>query len=79
MDPVMLPALPDLPDLPETGLPEEERTKETKLTKIASFCSCLIGLTNKGHVLMSDGMGREDFNRTWRYVSRVYELSDTPS
>jgi len=68
-DPVKLPILPDLPDLPATGLPEEERGKETKLIKIAAFGNCLIGLTNKGHVLKMDGLTDEDSIQIWNYVS----------
>ena len=41
-------------DLPGTGLTEEERRKETKLIKIAAVTWGLIGLTNKGHVIMLD-------------------------
>ena len=67
-DPVKLPPLPDLPDLPGTGLPEEERQKETKLIKIAAFDASLIGLTNKGHVLMLDGLYSEGYSVTWLYV-----------
>ena len=70
MDPVKVPKLPDLPDLPGTGLSEEERKKETKLIKIAAVYKGLIGLTNQGHVLMLDGMGKEGSIRNWRYVSQ---------
>jgi len=68
-DPVKLPILPDLPDWPATGLPEEEWGKETKLIKIAAFGNCLIGLTNKGHVLKMDGLTDEDSIQIWHYVS----------
>lgn len=68
-DPVKLPVLPDLPDLPATGLPEKERKKETKLIKIAPFDNCLVGLTNKGHVLKIDGLTDEESIQIWRYVS----------
>ena len=70
MDPVKLPALPELPDLPATGIAEEERRKETKLSKIATFNDCIVGLTNKGHVLKIDGLDDEDFARVWAYVSK---------
>jgi len=73
-DPVKLPILPDLPDLPTTGLSEEERRKDTKLIKIAGFNNCLIGLTNKGHVLKIDGLTDEDSIQIWRYVSSVQEI-----
>ena len=69
-DPVKVPILSDLPDLPGTGLSEEERKKETKLIKIAALDHCLVGLTNQGHVLVLDGMGKEDSIRNWHYVSQ---------
>lgn len=69
-DPVKLPILPDLPDLPATGLHQEELRKETKLIKIAALDHCLIGLTNKGHVLKIDGLTDEDFVQIWHYVSK---------
>ena len=69
MDPIKLPTLPDLPDLLATGLLEEERRKETKLIKIAACSDFLIGLTNKGHVLKSDGLNTEYHTRIWHYVS----------
>lgn len=68
-DPVRLPVLPDLPDLPATGLLEKERKQETKLIKIAAFDNCLVGLTNKGHVLKIDGMSDENSIQIWSYVS----------
>ena len=68
VDPVKLPVLPDLPDLPVTGLPEEERRKETKLIKIAALSHCLVGLTNKGHVLKMDGLTDENAIPIWSYV-----------
>ena len=68
-DPVKVPVLPDLPDLPGTGLSEEECKKETKLIKIA-LDGCLVGLTNKGHVLKLDGMNHKGSFQAWRYVSK---------
>ena len=69
-DPVKLLKLPDLPDLPGTGLLEEDHRKETKLIKIAALMGNLIGLINKGHVLMLDGFYDEDFTGTWCYVCK---------
>ena len=69
-NPVKFRKLPDLPDLLGTGLSEEERRMETKLIKIAAPRWNLIGLTNKGHVLMLHGLRDKDFNGTWRYVCR---------
>ena len=69
-DPMKSPKLPDLPDLPGTGLSEEERRKETKLIKIAILTWKLVGLTNKGHVLVLDGLYDEDSTGTWRYVCK---------
>ena len=70
-DPIKLPILPDLPDLPATGLSEEERRKDTKLIKIAAFNNCLVGLTNKGHVLKIGGLTDENSVQIWRYVSSI--------
>ena len=71
MDPIKLPALPDLPDLPDTGLSGEELRKETRLIKIAAGSHYLIGLTNKGHVLVLGGLYSEDYTRdVWYYVSK---------
>jgi SCF-associated factor 1 len=67
MDPVKLPILPDLPELPATGLPEEESREETKLVEIEALPSCLVGLTNKGHVLKMYML--EGSTRSWKYVS----------
>ena len=72
-DPVKLPTLPDLPDLPTTGL-SEERRKDTKLIEIAGFNNCLIGLTNRGHVLKIDGLIDEDSVQIWRYVSSMQAI-----
>ena len=69
MDPVKVPTLPDLPDLPATGLPEGEHRKESKLIKIAVLSHCLIGLTNKGHVLRLYRLRNEKYMLTWHYVS----------
>jgi len=68
-DPIKLPALPDLPELPGTGLSAEECRKETKLIKIAAMTFCLIGLTNKGHVLKMDGLYGDGHTWIWEYVS----------
>ena len=69
VDLIKLPTLPDLPELLATGLLEEECRKETKLIKIAACEGSLIGLTNKGHVLKSDGLFSEDSAWIWCYVS----------
>jgi len=69
IDPIKLPSLPDLPNLLATGLPQEECRKETKLIKIAVFDYCLVGLTNKGHVLKTGKLKREDSTQVWHYVS----------
>jgi len=69
VDPVKLLDLPELPDLPATGLLERERRKDTKLIEIAAFQYCLVGLTNKGHVLKMDNLYTEDHAQTWHYVS----------
>ena len=70
MDPVKAPTLPILPDLTATGLSEGEHRKETKLIKIAATLTCLMGLTNKGHVLIMDGLVNEHSMLAWQYVSK---------
>jgi len=77
-DPVKLPILPNLPDLPGIELPEEEHRKETKLIKIAALNYCLIGLTNKGHVLKIDGLTNERSIQAWSYVSERAQMMWNP-
>lgn len=71
--PVRLPPIPDqaLPRLTGTGLSHEELDDETKLIKIASMDNIIVGLTNKGHVLMYVRLTGESAYRRggWRYVS----------
>ena len=74
---IKLPTIPDLPDLVTTGLPGEEHMEETRLIKIAACTECLIGLTNKGHVLKLEGLSDEDSARIWCYVSE--NMSDLMS
>lgn len=45
--------------------PEEERKKETKSVEIAALDDCVVGLTNKGHVLKIDGLDDENLARVW--------------
>ena len=73
-DPTKLPVLPDLPNLLATGLSKEEQRKETKLIKIAALNHCLIGLTNKGHVLKIDGLTNERSVQNWHYVSKSMQI-----
>ncbi len=72
-DPVRLPPIPahDLPELGRTGLSPEELDVETKLVKIAGIDNCVIGLTNKGHLLRYDRLsGEETYQQgQWEYVS----------
>ena len=85
LDLVKLPKLPDLPDLPGTGLLEEECQKETMLIKIVTSGHCLIGLTNKGHILQSNWLSYiQDYIQDWCYVSKsiqtityLYSNNDT--
>ncbi|EIW58164.1 RCC1/BLIP-II [Trametes versicolor FP-101664 SS1] len=71
-DPVRLPPIPshDLPELGRTGLSTEELEEETKLVKIAGIDNCVIGLTNKGHLLRYDRLGGEEAYRQgrWEYL-----------
>ena len=53
--------------LPGTRLTEEERRKETKLIKIADLIYRFVGLTNKGHVLVSGSLSNEDSIGSWYY------------
>lgn len=60
IDPVRLPSIPpDLPRLVDTGLSSEELDEQTKLVRIACTDSALMGVTNKGHVLLYDHLGEE--------------------
>lgn len=72
-DPVRLPPIPshDLPELGRTGLSSEELEEETKLVKIAGIDNCVIGLTNKGHLLRYDRLSGEEAYQQgrWEYVS----------
>ena len=70
VDPVRLPSIPvrNLPELHGTGSAIEG---ETKLVKIAGADNTIIGLTNKGHVLIYHTLGNETRNpqQSWVYVS----------
>ena len=65
-----LPALPMLPIIKQKGCPTEDKASP-KLIKIAAVRGGLLGLTDKGHVLMIDpgptNVGPEIGN--WVYVS----------
>jgi SCF-associated factor 1 len=79
-DPTILPALPPLPDLPGTGYEGESKDSPTQLTQIAGLDNCLIGLTNKGHVVKFDNLHNENTAHLgrWEYVelsSVLYFLS----
>jgi SCF-associated factor 1 len=74
-DPLRIPHIPQLPELNDTGISQEEKSKETTLIKIAAFDNHLIGLTNKGHVLIFGDLADENsLNRTtrWQYVGLPY-------
>ena len=66
---IKLPVLPDLPDLVAIGISGEEHKEETRLIKIVACNECLIGLTNKGHVLKLARLSSEHNARIWHYVS----------
>ncbi|KAI0640774.1 RCC1/BLIP-II [Trametes meyenii] len=72
VDPVRLPPIPfqSLPELQRTGLSQEQLNGPTKLVKIAALDNCIVGLTNKGHVLRHDHLGGEnDYGRGgWEYL-----------
>lgn len=67
LDPVYLPSIPPLPAL-DNGCPEEDNP--TQLIKIAGLDNCLIGLTNKGHVLKISNLENEHIasRQNWEYV-----------
>jgi len=59
------------------GLTEEERRKETKLIKIAACSNSLVGLTNKGHVLIVnhlDSFFRPSSFPGWSYLPDFSEI-----
>ena len=71
LDPVRLPPIPfHLPSLPNSNLPEEVVNKDTILIKIAAMDNIIIGLTNKGHVLMHGFLSDENIYEQggWEYV-----------
>ncbi|KAI0630525.1 RCC1/BLIP-II [Trametes polyzona] len=71
-DPVRLPPIPahELPELRRTGLSQEQLNEEIKLVKIAGIDNCIVGLTNKGHVLRYDRLTGEDSYQEghWEYL-----------
>ncbi|PCH36203.1 RCC1/BLIP-II [Wolfiporia cocos MD-104 SS10] len=79
IDPVLLPPILSggLPELPDAGLSEEDEAAGTKLVKIAGLDDAIIGLTNKGHVLMYDNLtGEDDYRRgSWQYLHKFSELA----
>ncbi|OBZ73495.1 hypothetical protein A0H81_06153 [Grifola frondosa] len=78
VDPLMLPPIPtgSLPELKDTGLTDEQLDEETKLVKIAGMDNNLIGLTNKGHVLIYGMLGGEDSYQRgrWEYLPYFSEV-----
>jgi SCF-associated factor 1 len=64
MDPTRLPAIPDLPDLESTA------NIDTRLIQIAGLDNCLVGLTNRGHVLKYEHLQDETSvsQGRWEYV-----------
>lgn len=73
VDPVVLPSLPYLPELSDPKSMEEnlDTKGETKLIQIGGLDGCLIGLTNKGHVLKFSSLEHETTasSGSWQYVS----------
>ncbi|KAI8985750.1 RCC1/BLIP-II [Trametes punicea] len=71
-DPVRLPSIPvqSLPVLRKTGLTQDQLDEETKLVKIAGMDNCIVGLTNKGHVLRYERLSGEDAYQQgrWEYL-----------
>ncbi|KAI0358132.1 RCC1/BLIP-II [Trametes cingulata] len=82
-DPVRLPQIPahTLPELRGTGLARDQLEGETKLIKIAGMDNCIVGLTNKGHVLRYDSLAGEDSYQQgqWEYLpyfSDIHKLQE---
>ncbi|PCH36204.1 RCC1/BLIP-II [Wolfiporia cocos MD-104 SS10] len=79
VDPVLLPSIPSatLPELRDAGLSEKESVAVTKLVKIAGAEDAIIGLTNKGHVLVYNCLtGEDDYRRgSWQYLPEFSELA----
>ncbi len=73
--------IPDLEeyDLPKISSGEDEEDKESmKIVKIAGLDNAVVGLTNKGHVVMFRGLDGQETAVTpgnrWRYVSGFYDV-----
>ncbi|KAH9847325.1 RCC1/BLIP-II [Lenzites betulinus] len=77
-DPVRLPRVlvHDLPELSKTGLSAEQLEEETKLVKIVGIDNCIIGLTNKGHVLRYGMLGGEESYQQgrWEYLPHFSDV-----
>lgn len=75
MDPTRLPVLPNLPVLLNES---KEMDEHTRLIKIAGLDNCIVGLTNKGHVLKFDNLRDENSvsRGNWEYVSIFVDLSN---
>ncbi|KZT69245.1 RCC1/BLIP-II protein [Daedalea quercina L-15889] len=75
VDPVRLPVIPKttLPELRGTGVTVEG---DTKLIKIAGMNNTIVGLTNKGHVLIYSLLGGENQQRRsrWEYLPDFSEV-----
>jgi SCF-associated factor 1 len=67
LHPTRLPSMPPLPDLASEG---SGKQKPTQLIKVAGLDNHLIGLTNKGHVLIFDSLDNEIevLRGRWQYV-----------
>ncbi|VDB94258.1 unnamed protein product [Peniophora sp. CBMAI 1063] len=82
-DPVRLRPIPDLPTLADNGLSQEEQAEPTKLVRIAGMDNNLIGLTNKGHVLLHRGLDNDRLapGAHWEYLpefSDIHALKRNP-
>ena len=70
--------LPSIPALPHLASGESAEQKPTHLIQIAGLDNHLIGLTNKGHVLMFGSLDNEmTISRGhWQYVGLFLNLTD---
>lgn len=74
LEPKRLPSIPPLPDLANGASIEQ---KPTQLIQVAGLDGCLIGLTNKGHVLIFGSLDNEvaASRGSWKYVRRALSSS----
>ncbi|KIY53369.1 RCC1/BLIP-II protein [Fistulina hepatica ATCC 64428] len=75
VNPLLLPSLPALPELSANSATDDE---PVKLVSIAGLDQCLIGLTNRGHVVKYSGLSNEEVALlgTWEYLSKFSDVRE---